>query len=102
MATGLEMLMKSFGFDPAEMKGAVDGFRQLMVSLDTRLSGIQEQLSRADVQQRAIMAHLGVSSDATGQDGHSGSVGQPGQPGVETGSDNDGSAAGRNGVGPAR
>lgn len=71
MASGLEMLMKTFGLDPNEIKGSVEGFKALVLRLATAVEAVERQ-------NRAIMAHLGIS-DASGHIGHSGSVDNAGQ-----------------------
>lgn len=69
MANGLEMLMKTFGIDPNEIKGSVEGFKALVLRLATAVERVEQQ-------NRAIMVHLGVEQH--GHVGHSGSVEQPG------------------------
>lgn len=57
MSKGLEMMMKSFGFNPKEIMGQVQEFANLVVQFNTKLDMIL-------LQQKAIMQRLEIDPAA--------------------------------------
>lgn len=54
--TGMEMMLRALGLNPDEMKKSLGGIGNLVQSIDARLGRLEQN-------QRAIMAHLGVTDD---------------------------------------
>lgn len=58
MAMGMEMMMKSFGFDPDELKKTVADFQKLFVDIRDTLQDInrkQDAIRAEQLEQRALL-----------------------------------------------
>ena len=78
---GLEMLLKTFGLDPGEMRKSVEEFRTLVLRLATAVEHV-------GAQQRIIMAHLNIPDAPTEQNHGNGKItgGEIVNPGTDAGS----------------
>jgi hypothetical protein len=60
---GLEMMLKTFGLDPDQIRKNVVEFQQLVLRLAT-------SMERVEAQQHAIMDHLGIHPVASTEQSH--------------------------------
>lgn len=61
MAAGMDMLMKSMGFNPDALKVQVEGFRSLFLDIAKELKNIRSCQEAILVNQQAICEKIGVT-----------------------------------------